>query len=286
MNGLKLLQKLPSFRHFWASTGYTVHAQVRHRHHSHHNHHGLSLQYEEDVAIIHINDGSDNRINYTFLKNINSLLDSVVGNSSCKGLVTTGEGKYYSNGLDLEWMETITGQELIEFMHDLQRLYLKILLFPLPTLAVLNGHTYAGGAILAFAHDLRTINSDKGWLCFNEVHLNKRISSFKKEFLKIKLGGGKNVSDALVLGRRYSSDDAHRNHLVHAAYPSQSLLDSSLQVLQSFYGKDGYTRQGLLNMKKDIYKLPIEAFDRDMKDKLPYMATQFMTESQLSSIGV
>merc|ERR1719244_1708925 len=106
----------------------------------------------------------DNRINATFLKEFNALLDAVEESKTCKGLITTGEGKFYSNGIDLEWcMQLKTKEEGVAYLQDLNKFLLRIVMFPMPTLAMINGHSFAGGAMIASAHDLRVMNTDKGW---------------------------------------------------------------------------------------------------------------------------
>ncbi|GJJ08298.1 hypothetical protein Clacol_002509 [Clathrus columnatus] len=52
----------------------------------------------------------------------------------------------------------------------------KLLSYPIPTIAALNGHVFAAGFILALACDYRVIRSDKDrriWGCMNEQDLNK-----------------------------------------------------------------------------------------------------------------
>ena len=51
-------------------------------------------------------------------------------------------------------------------------------------IAMCSGHCYAGGALLALASDLRVMNSQRGWLCFNEVFINRRFGAFNIQFLK------------------------------------------------------------------------------------------------------
>lgn len=41
----------------------------------------------------------------------------------------------------------------------------------MPTIALLNGHTFAGGFMLAMMHDYRIMNPHKGFLCLNELVL-------------------------------------------------------------------------------------------------------------------
>ena len=59
-------------------------------------------------------------------------------------LVTIGDGKFYSLGLDLEHMATMAPYELITFTSDLQKLLARLLTFPLVTVAAING-TYSLG---------------------------------------------------------------------------------------------------------------------------------------------
>ncbi|GFO46678.1 enoyl-coa delta isomerase 3-like [Plakobranchus ocellatus] len=212
---------------------------------------GLELHYVGDIAII-VMDCGENRLNLTFVKGFNELMDDIESNSSCKGLITTGKGKFYSNGLDLKWLATQTAEDVKEFIVALQKWLLRLLLFPLPTVAALNGHTFAGGALVAFAHDLRVQNREKGWLCFNEVWINRQFSHFHLLYLRTKLGRA--YCDALVLGKRYTAREALNDGLVSATPSSALLLSESIHLLKSLYGNSGYPRESLHLMKADVYR--------------------------------
>ena len=54
-------------------------------------------------------------------------------------MITTGEGKFYSNGLDIEFLLGRTPEELLEFLGDVQKLLGRVLTFPAVTVAALNG---------------------------------------------------------------------------------------------------------------------------------------------------
>lgn len=41
----------------------------------------------------------------------------------------------------------------------------------MPTVALLNGHAFAGGFMLAMMHDYRIMNPHRGFLCLNELAL-------------------------------------------------------------------------------------------------------------------
>ena len=54
-------------------------------------------------------------------------------------LVTMGEGKFYSLGLDLPVLAALSLAEMHQFSDDLQKLFLRLLTFPLVTVAAING---------------------------------------------------------------------------------------------------------------------------------------------------
>jgi len=54
-------------------------------------------------------------------------------------VVTIGEGKFYSLGLDLELMASMSAFEMVSFSNNLQKLLARLLTFPLVTVAAING---------------------------------------------------------------------------------------------------------------------------------------------------
>ena len=65
----------------------------------------IDLQRTEMVFVLTMQSG-ENRFNRRFLTALNGALDEVEEADGPAALVTVGEGKYYSNGLDLEWMSS------------------------------------------------------------------------------------------------------------------------------------------------------------------------------------
>src|SRR5687767_2386349 len=104
----------------------------------------IDLRRENDVFVLTMNDG-ENRINGRFVDAFSSALDEVERYPGACALVTTGTGKFYSNGFDLAWI----GSECDDspgFIRCTERLFARMLTFPRPTLAAINGHAFAAGA--------------------------------------------------------------------------------------------------------------------------------------------
>ena len=110
-------------------------------------------------------------MNRAWLDAFNALLDQVLDDSGAHALVTTGEDKFFSNGLDLEWLMQPDTEDIRDFVADAERLLARLLALPLNTVAACNGHTYAAGAMLALCHDFRVMRADRGFFCLPEVDL-------------------------------------------------------------------------------------------------------------------
>jgi Delta3-Delta2-enoyl-CoA isomerase len=108
----------------------------------------------------------DNRLTTPFLRALLTALDVVEFGPYEPGVVVTTSGiaKFYSNGLDLAHAVATAG-----FWPLLYSVWRRLLTYPMPTLALINGHAFAAGLMLATAHDYRLAPSPRGHLCVNEL---------------------------------------------------------------------------------------------------------------------
>ena len=109
----------------------------------------LELSQQGDVWVLRMDDG-ENRFNRPSISELHSALDRVEAVQGDCALVTTGAGKYYSNGLDLDWM--MSGADTTGFVEEVHRLFGRVLGFGAYTVAAVNGHAFAAGAMLASAN--------------------------------------------------------------------------------------------------------------------------------------
>lgn len=123
-----------------------------------------TLHRKEPVFVLDFGD-DENRFSPDWLTTVNSLLDTIVDDPNPAALVTTGSGKFYSNGLDLEWLSG-HADEAARNIADVHALLARLLTFPVPTVAAVNGHAFGAGAMLAMAHDFRVMRADRGYFSF------------------------------------------------------------------------------------------------------------------------
>ena len=60
-------------------------------------------------------------------------------NKDVQFMITTGSGKFFSNGLDLDFISKCSPKEALETLNGLPSLLLRLLTFPVPAIAALNG---------------------------------------------------------------------------------------------------------------------------------------------------
>ncbi|MEW6778220.1 MAG: enoyl-CoA hydratase/isomerase family protein [Bdellovibrionota bacterium] len=208
----------------------------------------IELKREESVFVLHFKSG-ENRFNREFLTDVNGALDEVEKSQGPAALVTTGEGKFYSNGLDLTWLMGPGAKESVGFVEEVHQLFARILAFPLPTIAAMNGHAFAGGAMLATAHDFRVMRSDRGYYCLPEIELRLPFTPGMTALLTARLPKA-TAHEAMVTGKRYGAAEAKALKIVDEEAPEAEVLPKAIARAKALAGKD---RATLAAIKRGMY---------------------------------
>lgn len=167
----------------------------------------IELSKDGDIHVLTLNNGP-NIIDPDWQVRMLEALDSIEADCEGRsGLVITGEGKFFSNGLDVEVVMALKGEARSRFGRAMGQIMGRLLLAPIPTVAAINGHAFAAGAFLALACDYRIMREDRGWICISEVDAGVPISAPMMDLLCAKVPPS-SVRDAVLSGKRYAADDA------------------------------------------------------------------------------
>ena len=143
----------------------------------------LDHKQDGDLHYVIMNQ-ADNKFSIGWLKDFNTILDKIEATKGPGALVTIATGpKIFHTGFDLEMWKSNHLQQYESFALC-QHLLARLLTFSLPTMAVINGHTYAGGLFLALAHDFRTMNANYGYMCLSEINLDFPIPEGLSDMLR------------------------------------------------------------------------------------------------------
>ena len=135
----------------------------------------IELEKRDRVALVYLPEG-ENRHNPEFLAAFNHVLDAIEDEQDVQALVLSSkDDKNWSLGLDTDWLiqacQAHQEQDIRALLLGLIQLLKRLLSFPVPVIAAINGHAYGNGAVLACACDFRFMRSDRGYFCFPEVNV-------------------------------------------------------------------------------------------------------------------
>ena len=186
-----------------------------------------SLDRRGAVFILTLGD-DENRFHPDRLTVINAALDDVESADAPKAVVTTGVGKFYSNGLDLDFMSS-NPDAAESNLRDVHALFARVLAFPAPIVAGIQGHAFAAGAMLALAHDLCVMRGDRGYFCLPEVDLGIPFTAGMNALIRSRLPIA-TAHEAMTTARRYGGADAQAAGIVAATADEGEVLDVAVAL--------------------------------------------------------
>ncbi|HEU5029156.1 MAG TPA: enoyl-CoA hydratase/isomerase family protein [Spirillospora sp.] len=213
----------------------------------------IDLQRDGDVYVLRFDDG-ENRFSPDFLSAVEGALDTVEKNDGPGALVTTGTGKFYSNGLDLDWLGA-HGDQFEAYLSRIHAVYARLLELPMPTVAAINGHAFAGGGMLALAHDFAVMRTDRGYFCLPEADLGMTFTPGMNALIAGRLPK-RTAHEAMITGRRYSAEQAMAAGIVQRTADEAGVLPAALELAGSLAGKDGRV---VGKIRADLYRPALEA---------------------------
>ncbi|CDS09686.1 hypothetical protein LRAMOSA02363 [Lichtheimia ramosa] len=213
--------------------------------------HWMTLDREGPLFLLHLHN-KDNRFTTEFCKSIMAALQIVEDISLATdepedmALVTYAEGKIYSNGLDL--MHAVGYPP---FMENYLLMLRRMVTFCIPTVAALNGHAFAGGCMLALAHDYRVMRSDRGYMCMNEVDLPSPLAPGMAGLLRYKMSP-KTFRNMVLQGHRFTAQEALENDLVDEIAPEKEVLEKAKALALKWAPK---AKSGIVyrQLKEEMY---------------------------------
>lgn len=186
----------------------------------------LDLQLEDKVAVLTMNEG-DNKLNLDMCNSLLAMLNRVERETDALTLViTSGHERIWSNGFDTDWVEARLAagdnQTVREFLSRDLELRRRLLLFPLLTVAAINGHVFGGGAVMSCCCDFRFMRADRGFFCIPVVDRQFPILPGTAALLQNVMPFA--VAEELVLtGRRFTGAECAASHIIAGAYPNDEL---------------------------------------------------------------
>jgi len=222
----------------------------------------IEYELDENVAVVTMNSG-ENRFNLAFLDEFLSVLDTIENDTDANALVVrSSHEKIFCNGIDLDWFVPFIQKNDLDtakkFLYTMNSLFKRLLIYPMPTIAAITGHAFAGGAIMCCAFDFRFMRSDRGFFCFPEVDLGipflpGMIALAKKAIPMYKL------EEMKYTGKRLTAYECEEHHIVMKACHINDLMSEALSFAKGL----NKGRKIIRAMKEGMYKDIVRVMDEE-----------------------
>lgn len=189
----------------------------------------IERRQEGAVTVLQLQHKKANALDVELLAALEAEL--LAAEAAGQAVVLTGSGSIFSAGVDL--FRVLNGGDayLAGFLPALDGALRRLLAFPRPAVAAINGHAMAGGWILACGCDYRVATLGPAKLGLPELQVGVAFPPVALETVRLVTPASQ--LHALVLaGRTYGGEEALRQGLVDEAVPAEAVLARAIVVAQ------------------------------------------------------
>ncbi len=201
----------------------------------------IERKIEDNVCILTLNDGKTNALTDTVVKDLGKYVKEAEADDSVKGIILTGEGKFFSSGFDLPMFLSFKDHaEVCAFFDFEEEILMDLFMCEKPVIAALNGHTVAGGMILAMACDYRIIkNHPKIKVGMSEIKIGLPLSIAQYNVVRFGLDSDKKFRDVMLFGLMAGVEQAKEMEMIDEIVEEDKLIEQAKNMINLFKNNPG-----------------------------------------------
>ncbi|MGB2897288.1 MAG: enoyl-CoA hydratase/isomerase family protein [Anaerolineales bacterium] len=221
----------------------------------------ITIEHQNQVAILKLNRGITNAIDGNLVLALDSALKRQAADPEVLGLVlTSSNNKFFSIGLDIPGLFSLGEREFRSFYQSYNQMCLGMLTISKPLVAGITGHAIAGGCILSLCCDYRFISEGRKLIGLNEIKLGVPVPYVADCILR-KLIGYRNARYVMDSGGFLEPEEAHRLGMVDGIRPAEELLPRSIEKAREL-SSDSPEAFALIKSSR------VHAVEREIKEQL------------------
>lgn len=219
----------------------------------------LKLTSKGDFEICQFNNGSGSALSIDLIQDLSQYFSDFPSREA-KGVLLTGQGSIFSVGLDIKELITKEIDETRLFFEAFFGLVMKMVKSPFPIICAINGHSPAGGCVLAIASDYRVMaDGDQYRIGLNELPVGIMATPSIFHLYSFWIGN-RTAYHYLLTGRQVGPIEAKRIGLVDEVARQEDVLELASLKMEEYLEHDYPTWCG---MKKNFRLKLIETMEED-----------------------
>ncbi len=189
----------------------------------------ISVEYENEVALVKLNQGIPNSINLPLVREVNKTLKSLAHDSNLRSLILgSANEKFFSIGFDIPGLYELTKEDFTHFYTSFNLLCINLYEFPKPTVAAITGHAIAGGCILTLCCDYRFIAEGHKLMGLNEIKLGVPVP-YPADCILRDIIGTRNAREIMETGNFFPPDRLLEMGVVDQVLPLKQVIPASIE---------------------------------------------------------
>ncbi|MET4138845.1 enoyl-CoA hydratase/isomerase family protein [Pedobacter sp. UYP1] len=231
----------------------------------------INVTIKDRLALITLNRGKSNALNREMITELTDMLHNIANDDNIGGVIIAGRDNFFSAGLDLIELYGYNEEEAESFWHLFLAFIAKITAFKKPMVAAINGHSPAGGCVIALACDARVMAEGKFIIGLNEVPVGIIVPESIFSLYSFWLGKG-HATRSLLEGKLFSPEEALNIGLVDELVNQDSIMTAAERRIRKYMALEPNTwQQSKLNIRKEL----IAATSADQSEALKIMLAQW-----------
>jgi Delta3-Delta2-enoyl-CoA isomerase len=222
------------------------------------------VQYVNDqgIATVKLGRGKVNALNETVIDEMADLFRELADDAEVKAVILTGTGKFFTFGFDIPEFLSYPKESFIRYLTKFTDFTTYLFVYPKPVVAALNGHTIAGGCMIAIACDYRIMVAGKAKIALNEINFNSSLFAGSIKMMKLLLGQ-KNAERAVYTGTMYSAEEAYRMGLIDQISSEIDVEAEARKIASQYAEKDGVAFKSIKKLLRGPIAEEIMRRERD-----------------------
>jgi len=218
------------------------------------NYECIIYEKTDGVAIVKLNRPQVlNAMNKQLWLDLEDALQDALEDTDIKAVIFTGEGRAFSTGADLKDSKGRSLTAYRNYLVHLQEVSRRIIRFPKPTIAAVNGYALGSGYELSLACDIR-IAAESAKFGSPEARVSSSVTGGAMRLLQDLVGPGK-AKELLFTCDYIDGREAERIGLVNKVVPDDRLMDEAMTMARKITENSAFSinliKKGL-NMAHEV----------------------------------
>lgn len=184
----------------------------------------VHLEERDNVTLVTISRPPANAMNHAMTRELAAALPQL---REARAVVLTGQGRFFSAGLDLGEVFSYAAEEATAFAESFDDAVTGLFALEVPVVAAVNGHAVAGGCVLAATADFRLMADGVGKIGVPEILVGVPFPTSALEAVRCRCESHF-LHEVLLRGRTYEPTDALGRNLIDEVVPGEELLERAL----------------------------------------------------------